>query len=118
MPDDTLNIDRIKYHSMRLDLIQFATNTAMMMSMMLIPLFAERELGANHTEIGAIVALYGLCLFVSSYLFSKASDAWNIKRLLIAGIALSAVACLLQVFSCDPISLGLARGFLGICIGI
>ena len=118
MPDDIVNIDRIKYHSMRLDLIQFATNTAMMLSMMLIPLFAEKELGANHTEIGVIVALYGLCLFVSSYLFSKASDAWNIKRLLIAGIALSAVAYLLQVFSCDPISLGLARGFLGICIGI
>ncbi len=102
---------------MKLNSIQFFTSTSMMMSMMLIPVIAE-DLGANHIRIGVIVGVYGLCLFISSYVFSKAADAWAIKKLLVAGLAFSAVAYFLQVFANDPLGLGLARGFLGICVGI
>ncbi|RZN40153.1 MAG: MFS transporter [Methanosarcinales archaeon] len=102
---------------MKLNSIQFFANTSMMISMMFIPVIAE-DFGANHIQIGIIVGVYGLCLFISSYLFSRAADAWNIKKLLVAGLAFSAVAYLLQVFANDPFSLGLARGFLGICVGI
>jgi len=102
---------------MKLNSIQFFTSASMMISMMLIPVIAE-DIGANRIQIGIIVAVYGLCLFISSYVFSKAADAWNIKKLLVAGLAFSAVAYFLQVFADDPPSLGLARGFLGICIGM
>jgi len=102
---------------MKLNSIQFFTNTSMMISMMLIPVIAE-DLGANYIQIGVIIGIYGLCLFISSYVFSKAADAWNIKKLLVAGLAFSAVAYFLQVFANDPFGLGLARGFLGLCIGI
>jgi predicted MFS family arabinose efflux permease len=51
-------------------------------------------------------------------MFGKAADSWNIKRLLLAGLACSAVAYLLQVFADDPLTLGLARGLLGIAIGM
>ncbi len=102
---------------MKLNSIQFFTNASMMISMMLIPVIAA-NIGANRIQIGVIVGVYGLCLFISSYVFSKAADAWNIKKLLVAGLALSAVAYFLQVFADDPLGLGLARGFLGICIGM
>lgn len=102
---------------MKLNSIQFFTNTSMMMSMMLIPVLAE-SVGASRIHIGIIVGGYGLCLFLSSYLFSKAADAWDIKKLLLLGLVCSAVAYFLQVFADDPLSLGLARGFLGICIGM
>ncbi len=102
---------------MKLNSIQFFTNTSMMISMMLIPVIAE-DFGANYMQIGVIIGVYGLCLFISSYVFSRAADAWNIKKLLVAGLAFSAVAYFLQVFANDPFSLGLARGFLGICVGI
>jgi predicted MFS family arabinose efflux permease len=102
---------------MKLDLIQFTSNAAIMMSMMLIPNIAV-SVGADLTQVGAIGCVYGLCLFVSSYLFSKAADAWNIKILMVFGLACSTIAYFLQVFASDPLSLGLARGFLGICIGM
>ena len=102
---------------MKLNIVQFLTNASIMMSMMLIPVLAE-ETGADLIQIGLIVCAYSLCLFVSSYMFSKAADAWNIKKLLLSGLACSAAAYFLQVFANDPLSLGLARGLLGICIGM
>ena len=102
---------------MKLDAIQFFTNTSMMLSMVFIPLLAE-DLGASYMQIGIIMSVYGLCLGISSYMFSKAADAWNIKRLLLAGLACSAAAYFLQVFADDPLTLGLARGLLGIAIGM
>jgi len=102
---------------MKLDAIQFFTNTSLMLSMVFIPLLAE-DLGASYIQIGIIMGVHGLCLGVSSYMFSKAADAWNIKRLLLAGLACSAVAYLLQVFADDPLTLVLARGLLGIAVGM
>ena len=88
-----------------------------MMSMMFIPLLAE-DMGATYTQVGIIMSVYGLCLFVSSYVFSKVSDTWDIKQLLLIGLACSTVAYFLQVFAYDPLSLALIRGLLGICVGM
>jgi predicted MFS family arabinose efflux permease len=88
-----------------------------MMSMIFIPLLAE-DMGANYTQVGIIMSVYGICLFVSSYIFSKAADAWNIKKLLLFGLSFSAVAYFLQIFAYDPLSLALLRGLLGICVGM
>jgi MFS family permease len=102
---------------MRLNSIQFLTNASIMMSIIYIPLLAE-EMGANYTQVGIIMSLYGVCLFISSYIFSKAADTWNVKKLLLLGLACSAVAYFLQIFAYDPLSLALLRGLLGICIGM
>ncbi len=88
-----------------------------MMSLIFIPLLAE-EMGATYTQVGIIMSVYGVCLFVSSYIFSKAADAWNIKKLLLLGLACSALAYFLQIFAYDPMSLALLRGLLGICVGM
>lgn len=102
---------------MRLNAIQFFTNASIMMSIIYIPLLAE-EMGANYTQVGIIMSLYGVCLFISSYIFSKAADTWNVKSLLLLGLACSAVAYFLQIFAYDPLSLALLRGLLGICVGM
>ncbi|MCD4809612.1 MAG: MFS transporter, partial [Methanosarcinales archaeon] len=88
-----------------------------MMSIMFIPLLAE-EMGATYTQVGIIMSVYGACLFISTYIFSKAADVWNIKKLLLVGLACSAVAYFLQIFAYDPLSLALLRGLLGICVGM
>ncbi|MBC2698530.1 MAG: MFS transporter [ANME-2 cluster archaeon] len=102
---------------MRLNSIQFFTSASMMMSIMFIPLLAE-EMGATYTQVGIIMSVYGACLFFSSYIFSKAADVWNIKKLLLFGLACSAIAYFLQIFAYDPLGLALVRGFLGICVGM
>ena len=102
---------------MRLNSIQFLTSTSVMMSMMVIPLLAN-DMGANYTQVGIIMSVYGACLFVSSYIFSKVSDTLDIKKLLLIGLACSAVAYFIQVFAYDPLSLAVIRGLLGICVGM
>ena len=102
---------------MRLNSIQFFTNASIMMSLIFIPNLAE-EMGATYTQVGIIMSVYGACLFFSSYIFSKAAESWNIKKLLLIGLACSAVAYFLQIFACDPLSLALLRGLLGICVGM
>jgi predicted MFS family arabinose efflux permease len=89
----------------------------MMMSMIIIPLLAE-EMGANYTQVGIIASIYGVCLFISSYIFSKAADAWDVKKLLLFGLALTSVAYFLQLFAYDLLSLTLTRGLLGLCVGM
>lgn len=102
---------------MRLNIIQFFTSASIMMSLIFIPNLAE-EMGATYTQVGIIMSVYGACLFFSTYIFSKAADVWNIKKLLLLGLACSAIAYFLQVFAYDPWSLALLRGLLGICVGM
>lgn len=102
---------------MRLNSIQFLTNTSMMMSLMFIPNLAV-EMGASFTLVGIIMCINGLCLCISSYFFSKLADTWDIKKLLDIGLLLTALAYFLQIFAYDLVSLALIRGAVGICIGI
>jgi MFS family permease len=102
---------------MRLNSIQFFTSASIMMSIIFIPNLAE-EMGATYIQVGIILSVYGACLFFSTYFFSKAADVWNIKKLLLVGLACSAVAYFLQIFAYDPLSLALLRGLLGICVGM
>jgi len=64
------------------------------------------------------MSVYGACLFVSSSFFSKVADTWDIKKMLLVGLACSAVAYSLQLFAYDPLSLAIIRGVLGICVGM
>lgn len=102
---------------MKLNLIRFLTFAAMMSSWTFIPIFAK-DLGISDTEIGFIVALYSLALFLSSFIFGRASDKYGRKLFLLVGLILSALAFFLQIFGHDFFSLLLIRSFVGFCIGL
>jgi len=103
--------------NMRPNIIQFFSNTAIMMSAIFIPNFAL-EIGASRAEIGLIGASYGFALFFSSYMFGRASDMRDRRIFLTAGLLLSALAFFLQVATRDALSLMLIRGLAGFSLGI
>ncbi len=88
-----------------------------MMSIVFIPILAD-NLGASGTEIGMIGAVYGASLFISTYIFSRASDILPPKVLLYTGFLSSAITFLLQTLAYDPFSLGVIRAFAGFSVGI
>ncbi|MDD1744359.1 MAG: MFS transporter [Candidatus Methanoperedens sp.] len=102
---------------MRLNAIQLLTNSAIMMSVLFIPLLAH-ELGASGSQIGIIVAVYGASFFISTYIFSRAADSLPPKTLLYAGFLSSTATFFLQMFASDPITLGVIRALTGFSIGI
>ena len=102
---------------MRLNSIQLFVNSAIMMSNLFIPVVAN-QLGASGTQIGIIGAIYGAALFISTYIFSRASDLLPPKTLLYTGFLSSTVAFFLQIFAYDPFSLGVIRALAGFSAGI
>ncbi|CAD7767921.1 Major Facilitator Superfamily protein [Candidatus Methanoperedenaceae archaeon GB50] len=101
----------------RLNLIQLFTSASVFMCLVYIPLVAE-DLGATHTEIGIIGAVYGIALFTSSYIFGRATDIYPPKLLLYAGCMTCALFFFLQTLATTPGSLGLIRALAGFSTGI
>jgi MFS family permease len=87
------------------------------MCLIYLPLFAE-YLGATHTQIGVIGAVYGISLFFSSYLFGRVADLYPPKKVLYAGFASSSVFFLLQAFATTPFNLALIRALAGFSTGM
>ncbi len=102
---------------MRLNAIQFLTNSAIMMSILFIPLFAH-DLGSSGSQIGIIVAVYGASIFISTYIFSRAVDSLPPKMLLYTGFLSATATFFLQIFASDPFTLGVIRALTGFSIGI
>lgn len=102
---------------MRLNAIQFFTNSAVMMSILFIPILAD-NLGASGTEIGMIGAVYGASLFISTYIFSRASDILSPKLLLYTGFSSATLTFFLQALAYDAFSLGVIRTLAGFSAGI
>jgi len=102
---------------MRLNTIQFLTNSSYMMSIIFIPLMAE-SLGASYFEIGVISAVFGATSFISSFIFGKAADIHRLRIVVLIGLAVSAVTFFLQVFAYDPFSLAIVRGLAGFSVGM
>lgn len=102
---------------MRLNAIQLFANSAITISTLLIPIVAQ-QLGASGTQIGIIVAAYNCALFISTYIFSKASDSYPPKILLYAGFISATVTFFLQIFAKEPLSLGVIRVLAGFSVGI
>jgi len=102
---------------MRLNAIQLLTNSAIMMSVLFVPLLAQQR-GASGFQIGLIVAGYGAAMFISNYIFGRAADSLPPKKLLYAGFISSSVTFFLQMFATDPLSLGIIRALTGFSIGI
>lgn len=102
---------------MRLNTIQFLTNTSYMMSFIFIPIFAE-SLGATYFEIGLISAIFGAAAFISSFIFGKMADLHRLRSVIILGMAVSAIAFFSQTFAHDPLSLAITRGLAGFSVGM
>ena len=103
--------------AMKPDMIRFLTFAAMMSSWAYISIYA-RDLGMSDTEIGLIVASYSLALFLSSFVFGRASDKYGRKMFLLVGLVMSAIAFFLQSFAQNFFVLLTIRVLVGFCLGI
>lgn len=97
--------------------INFLTNAAASAAGLFIPLYAV-QVGASLDEVGFIVGAYNAFIVVASILYGRAADERGVRRILRAGLLLSAVTCLAQPFAFDPWSLLISRAVLGFCVGM
>jgi MFS family permease len=104
-------------YTMKSNLIRFLTFAAIMSSWTFMSIFA-RGLGISDPEIAFIVATYSLALFLSSFIFGRASDRYGRKLFLIVGLVLSSFAFFLQIFARNFSDLLLTRVLAGFCVGI
>lgn len=109
---------------MKPNIIQMLSSLALSASLLFIPNLAT-DLGANDTEIGIITAIYYLSIFVSSFIFGRASDVYNRRFLLRLGLGISIFTFLLQVLAdhsffafANPLLLAVVRGLVGFSLGI
>lgn len=102
---------------MRPRYIGFLSSAAGSASALFIPVFAK-QLQASPEQIGLIVAGFNAFALSSSFLFGRAADVQGGRRILRAGLGLSAVAALTQPLAFDPWSLLAVRAFLGFAVGI
>jgi MFS family permease len=110
---------RIPFFSpaLRLVLISFLFNLSMETSGIFLPLRA-RSLGASDFEVGLIVASYGMAYFISCLLFGRESDFRGRMPFIRYGLILAAVAYVPQLFAPTPMTLLIARGAVGFCLGV
>jgi MFS family permease len=103
---------------MKAGYIQMLSSAGLSSAALLIPNMLRDELGANTVEIGLIIAAFNLALFVSSYIFGRASDVHGRKLYLQGGLALTCVALFLLVFVNNTETLAMVRIMVGLCAGI
>ncbi|UCG69223.1 MAG: MFS transporter [Thermoplasmata archaeon] len=101
----------------RLIPIQFLSNSALFASALFIPILGG-ELSATDFQVGLIVAAYAFALFLSSYIFGRASDVHGKKFFLQIGLFLSGIACLTQILASNVWTLAFSRLCVGFCAGI
>ena len=102
---------------MKPNFIRFLTFAANIASWTYIPLFAK-DFGVSDPEIGFIVAFNALALFLSLFIFGRASDKYGRKLFLLVGLASTAIAFFLQIFTKDFSALLMIRALVGFCSGI
>ncbi len=68
--------------------------------------------------MGLIGSSYGIAYFVSSFIFGRQSDRHGRLLFVRLGLALGAVAYVLQMAATDPVTLLAIRAFVGFCLGI
>lgn len=97
--------------------INFLTNAAASAAGLFIPLYAV-QIGASLEEVGFIVGAYNAFIVFASILYGRAADERGVRRILRAGLLLSAVTCLAQPFAVNPWILLASRSLLGFCVGM
>jgi MFS family permease len=97
--------------------INLLSNCAVETSNVFIALYAK-SLGSSNLQVGFIAAASGIAFLVSSLLFGRLSDAYGRMAFIRLGLGLTAVSYLSQILAHSPLTLLLARGFIGFGIGI
>ncbi|MCK7579505.1 MAG: MFS transporter [Chromatiales bacterium] len=103
---------------MKAGYIQLLSSAGLSGAALLIPNMLRDELGANTMEIGIIAASFNLALFLSSYIFGRASDVHGRKLYLQGGLALTALR---SSSWCSPTARRPSRSsgcMIGLCAGI
>ncbi len=95
----------------------FLSWASIMMTSIFIPGYSL-AIGASMTELGLIGAGYGISLFISSYLFSRASELKGRKYFIVLGLILSSIAFFVPIVITTPIQLILARSLAGFALGV
>lgn len=102
---------------MRSNTIQFLSNAGLVASAVFIPILAQ-EKGASDYEIGIIGTAYGIAIFISSYVFGRASDIYGRRIFLYAGLLLTGVTIPMHMIASTPLTLAMVRWVVGFCAGI
>lgn len=103
---------------MRADLTWFSANVGTTAVGTFIPIFAAYELGIADPLIGVAVTLYALSLFFSSYMFGRWSDIQGLRRFILGGLVLTAVAMLAHLLIFDVWTLWAVRILAGVAVGV
>jgi MFS family permease len=96
--------------------IWFLTYAANMAVWTFVPILAREELDIGDTAIGLAVFLYSSALFLSSYIFGRASDVYGRRRFILGGLLIGVGAMGIHYLLRDVPSLWairIAAGFAG-----
>ncbi len=97
--------------------INILSNCAVETSNVFIGLYA-RELGSSNFQVGLIAASAGIAYLISSLFFGRLSDIHGRMKYIRAGLGLTAVSYVSQIFVNSPNTLLAARGLIYFCLGI
>jgi MFS family permease len=103
---------------LRAPAIWFLTYAANMAVWTFVPILARDELGIDDAPIGIAVFLYSAALFLSSYIFGRASDIHGRRWYILGGLLVSTGAMVVHVFLRDVPSLWTIRLATGFAVGI
>lgn len=95
----------------------FLLNLAIESSRLFIPLLTK-DLGGTDFDVGLVGAASGLAYFAAAFIFGRLADLFGRLRFVRLGLALSALAFLVQLFARDVASLLLVRTLVGFALGI
>jgi MFS family permease len=97
--------------------IQLLANAGVFASIFFLPVFA-RDIGVNEFQLGVVVALFSVATLVSNYVFGRWADVHGRRRILQAGLLLSAAASITQVLANDVLTLAATRILVGLAVGV
>jgi DHA1 family quinolone resistance protein-like MFS transporter len=98
--------------------IWFLTYAANMAVWTFVPILAREELGIGDAPIGVAVFLYSTALFLSSYIFGRASDVYGRRVFILVGLLMGAGAMAAHYLLRDVPSLWAIRLAAGFAAGI
>jgi MFS family permease len=97
--------------------INLLSNCSVETSNVFIALYA-RDVHSSNLQVGFIAATGGIAFLVSSLLFGRLSDIHGRMRYIRIGLGITSLSYLSQILAHNPLTLLLARGFVGFSIGI
>ena len=103
---------------MKAGYIQLLSSAGLSGAALFIPNLLRDDLGANTLEIGLITASFNLALFISSFVFGRASDVHGRKLYLQGGLVLTSISLFMLVFVDSKESIAVVRVLIGLCAGI